>query len=354
MRVDRRTLLLLALGSGCSRPDPLRRAAGYLWKRQQADGGWHSETYGLLRSGQSLTGFVLNALLDAGEDPRSARVRRALDFLERHADGEGGVGRLDPVSLDYPNYATALAARALVRCGRSAGAMLGYLRRQQLTESLGWKPGDAAYGAWGVGGERRYAPYPGHVDLSMTRHVLEALAVSGAGPEDPAMRRARAFVERCQNRDGGFYFSTVVLDANKAGESGAGFRSYGTATADGLLSLLALGEAKTAPRVEAAWGWLREHHVTSGAPGFTGEAHQRWTAGLRFYYAAASAEAFLAMSAGAGVAGPLLRTQRGDGSWANPEPLVKEDDPLIATGFAVRALRAERSIAAVAKDLRPA
>jgi hypothetical protein len=32
--------------------------------------------------------------------------------------------------------------------------------------------------------------------------------------------------------------------------------------------------------------------------------------------------------------------QREDGSWANPEKLVKEDDPLIATAFAVRALTA--------------
>jgi hypothetical protein len=34
--------------------------------------------------------------------------------------------------------------------------------------------------------------------------------------------------------------------------------------------------------------------------------------------------------------------QRGDGSWANPENLVKEDDPLIATAFALRALLVEQ------------
>jgi hypothetical protein len=34
----------------------------------------------------------------------------------------------------------------------------------------------------------------------------------------------------------------------------------------------------------------------------------------------------------------LISRQRSDGSWSNPEPLVKEDDPLIATGFAMRAL----------------
>ena len=34
----------------------------------------------------------------------------------------------------------------------------------------------------------------------------------------------------------------------------------------------------------------------------------------------------------------LERTQRRDGYWVNAENLVKEDDPLIATPFAVRAL----------------
>jgi hypothetical protein len=38
------------------------------------------------------------------------------------------------------------------------------------------------------------------------------------------------------------------------------------------------------------------------------------------------------------VADSLKRSQRRDGSWVNPENLVKEDDPLIATAFAVRAL----------------
>jgi hypothetical protein len=41
---------------------------------------------------------------------------------------------------------------------------------------------------------------------------------------------------------------------------------------------------------------------------------------------------------GPSVTDALKRTQRADGSWANPEKLVKEDDPLIATAFAVRAL----------------
>jgi hypothetical protein len=61
---------------------------------------------------------------------------------------------------------------------------------------------------------------------------------------------------------------------------------------------------------------------------------------LAFYYAAASTQAFHALRAtfGGSVIGELYRTQRADGSWSNPENLVKEDDPLIATPFAIRAL----------------
>jgi hypothetical protein len=75
-------------------------------------------------------------------------------------------------------------------------------------------------------------------------------------------------------------------------------------------------------------------------PGFVGEAYQRWPQGLAFYYSAASTRAFesLHVDAGTGVADALRRTQRGNGSWVNPENLVKEDDPLIATPFGIRGL----------------
>jgi hypothetical protein len=155
-------------------------------------------------------------------------------------------------------------------------------------------------------------------------------------------------VERCQNfeptgraaADGGFFFSTTEADTNKAGQEGDRFRSYGTTTADGILALLATGHPAADPRVIAARQWLTGHHRDMAVPGFAGEAYQRWPKGLAFYYSSASAQAFRALGydAGHAVADGLRRTQRRDGSWVNPENLVKEDDPLIATPFAVRAL----------------
>jgi hypothetical protein len=355
------TLLLSQAGCIRSRKPALARAAEYLWSQQAGDGGWHSHTYGLLRSGQSLTPFVLEGLLQIPENIcalPAAKVDRAIAFLRSNTRQDGALGVVDPGIPDYPNYSTALAASALCRARRAgwqeqSQAMVRYLRGQQFTEQNGWRPEDAAYGAWGMGGGRRTPPDTGHVDLSMTRHVIEALRAAGVPGSDAVFERARVYVERCQNfdplrgdsADGGFFFTTTEFDTNKAGHNGQRFRSYGTTTADGILALAATGHEPGEPRVVAARQWLTRRltgHRETDVPGFVGDAYQRWPRGLAFYYSSASAQALriLRLDAAGSVMESLNRTQRADGSWANPENLVKEDDPLIATPFAIRALAA--------------
>src|SRR2546422_11529957 len=111
----RRLLILLAAiaQAACHRiePSPLARAADYLWAQQGDDGGWHSRTYGLLRSGQSLTPFVLEAVLHVSAPP--TRVDRAIAFIRANVRG-GALGLADSIP-DYPNYATALAVSALCK-----------------------------------------------------------------------------------------------------------------------------------------------------------------------------------------------------------------------------------------------
>jgi hypothetical protein len=350
--------LLLLAQLGCQRTErrPLARAAEYLWSQQADDGGWHSHTYGLLRSGQSLTPFVLEALLEIPEDVHpvpQAKVDRALAFIRNNTQPDGALGMADPGIPDYPNYSTALAVSALCRARRpgwetKVRSMVAYLRTQQFTEQNGWHSADPAYGAWGMGGGRRTPPDTGHVDLSMTRYVLEALRAAGVPATDRIFEQALVFVSRCQNfdpdrpqdTDGGFFFSTTEFDTNKAGHDGKRFRSYGTTTADGIIAMLAAGRPSDDARISAAQRWLVAHHRNIEVPGFTGATYQRWPRGLSFYYSAASTQAFrsLHVETGSGIADGLKRTQRPDGSWANTENLVKEDDPLIATGFAVRAL----------------
>ena len=149
-------ILLVLAEAACSparqRP-PLARAAEYLWVQQAADGGWHSHTYGLLRSGQSLTPFVLQALLEVPEDNYSlpgTRVDQAIAFIQRNTRSDGALGMTDPTIPDYPNYATALAISALCKARRPGWEqqiqpMVEYLRTQQFTEQNGWRREDPAY-----------------------------------------------------------------------------------------------------------------------------------------------------------------------------------------------------------------
>jgi len=322
----KRRLFLSAIVGGSART----RGVAYLSKRQNQDGGWTSNTYGLLRSGQSLTPFVLNALLDAGVPKSDPRLTKALAFLLPHLTEEG----------DYPCYANALALRAVVRLQGQhhpeVPRLIAWLRTQQMSPQNGWAEPDPAFGAWGIGGQPRRAPNSGHVDLSMTRHVLEALSEAGVPPTDEAMRNALVFVRRCRNPDGGFFFSTVETGANKAGEDSTGYLAYGTTTADGLLCLYSTGAPDTAPSL----AWLRQNDHPALPPGFVSAARQRYAEGLRYYYADAAVRAFRAAGLRRAVpfAAMLEKAQRPDGSWSNPEVLVKEDDPLIATAFAISAL----------------
>ena len=145
------------------------------------------------------------------------------------------------------------------------------------------------------------------------------------------MTRARVFLERSQNHDGGFFFSPVTPALNKAGRSAEGFVSYGTTTADGVLALRASGVPDSDDRMARGIAWLDRNHQSDRVPGFdeAGSPQASWSAGLRFYYAAAIARVR-----------PQLRIrlpdQADDGSFRNASGRVKEDDPLIATTFAVQ------------------
>jgi hypothetical protein len=340
VRVDRRAFLLTAAAAACSwkrERGSLARAAQYLWAQQAADGGFHSTTYGLLRSGQSLTPFVLGALLrvsDATAPAPAGAVDRAMAFIRRHTSADGAVGVTG--DADYPNYATALAVDTLVAAQRPSfkaeiAPMVAHLRAQQFSEANGWTAAHTAYGGWGMGGAIRRPPDAGHVDLSMTRFVLEALRASGVDGSDPAMTRARVFLERSQNPDGGFFFSSVMPALNKAGQTAEGFVSYGTATADGVLALRATGVSDSDDRIATGITWLDKHHQSDQVPGFNdGESPQvSWRTGLRFYYAAAIARVRPQQRV-------RLPEQADDGSFHNANGRVKEDDPLIATTFAIQ------------------
>jgi hypothetical protein len=362
-------LALSILACACGERDGVRpasrvdvtmaAAARYLWSQQGDDGGWHSTTYGLLGTGQALTPFVLDALLDvpAQVHPRDPlRVRKALAFLEAHLDEDGALGRAHEEIEDYPNYATALARVVLHRQGAPAGLLERTgrcLLRQQLAEAHGWTPDHPAYGAWGMGGDPRMPPHTGTLDISMTRYVIEGLAPGRLAGRDEAFERVQRFLGRLQNPGGDFIFTSVRMQANKAGPApgGTGYAGYGSTTADGILSLRAAGVPASDNRIRRACDWLVAHHRTDRVPGFPPDQEDEWALSMVFYYRAAAARALAWLEvryAPAGrnwrgrLAAALAKEQARDGSFRNRGTLMKEDDPLIATSLAIKALAVMR------------
>ena len=379
-------LILLALGPLADRGQPaasdaeevLSRACHWLWSRQGEDGGWHSDEYGLLKSGQAYTPFILHSLLSVPEDvhPRPAKaVERALGFLRAKANDDGAVGLADPDFLEYPNYATAYALRCLVRAGQGRDKdlrerMTAYLLSQQYGPSSGFDAGTLVYGGWGFGGKRSPAS-PGHMDLAHTRRVLQALREAGVQNLE-VYERAQAFLRLLQRHpqderrqpsttpgapakggkgpyDGGFYFSPVVLAANKGrGEPGregevSAFRSYATATCDGLLALRAAGVRSDDERVSRACRWLVRHPRWDTPEGIPADHPEPWGDALHFYHLAVRSEAYAEMGRPGDwrerIVEILAPLQRPDGSFVNTQShLMKEDDPLLATTLAVIAL----------------
>jgi hypothetical protein len=357
----------------------LARALNFLVSHQSTDGAWRSDTYGTFKDGSALTPLALVALQDAGPVAETADARsRAAAYLAGLVRPDGTIDG-GPAGLDYPLYTAASSVVALSGPGtdKYKGARyswLAYLTERQLDEKLGWQPADKEYGGWGYCRGLPRKPTPGVIalpliesNLSATVAALEGVC-SAARLRQPILDMALVFVRRCQNwpadgaardehfDDGGFFFIYDDPVRNKAGVAGTDrqgrqrFASYGSTTADGLRALLLCGVPPTDERVIAARRWLEAHFAAGVHPGAYVERHVPNRMGVYFYYCRSLSAAFRQLGLArvsirhggvdwaAELADDLLKRQRDDGSWLNPIQAQREDEPLVATAFAVQAL----------------
>ena len=358
--------------------EALGKAQEYLWNQQHNDGSWRSEQYAVMRSGQALTPFVLHTLIQDIDIRDVEKTQLAVNFILDHLDKNGAIGKSDPDILEYPVYSTAYAVMALHRARRMYDLANGtskqlemqlFLIDAQLKKANGFTQEMPAYGGWGFDKPQDLGE-PGHMDLAHSRRALQALfdakQKSLFVEEADILASARRFLAVVQKRpetlnvqpvpegverpneipfDGGFYFSPVVLQANKGrfDEDGNYWRSYATATCDGILALLAAGVPKDDERVIAAMKWLREHTNLDYPQGIPNDYPEPWGDALKYYHFAVRAEVYDALDFPDGekqaLAEKMASLQRPDGSFVNAEsPLMKEDEPLLATALAVVAL----------------
>ncbi len=349
------------------------KGADALWKLQAEDGGWHSVTYGHLKPGVATTAFVLETLATIDKDRHAADFERAEKFLIAAQGKDGGLGT-GGEWLELPTYSTALGIMAFAKLKpegweKTVEPWVKYLKAAQHSEDNGCKPEDPAYGGWApegifVKGRGR------NVNISATRYALNALAKSDARD---SRRRARDFIRACQNyaesdanADGGFFFSPGTADLNKAGKTSdeKKFKSYGSATADGVLAMRSLGELGGLPAIPGrgspgheAWEqvhafnrarksaekWLLSNATAEVCPGFDEKDKGGWANGLTHYFRAQFSDVLIGIpdanqQLATRFAQVTLAAPLPDGLWKNKSILMKEDDPLIATPLALKTL----------------
>ena len=344
-----------------AKPNPevlaaIESAFEYLISKQSPkDGGWHSECYGPLRQGAASSGLViysLSHLPDPLLQKRKQEITRAAEFVRRRILKNGSVANHDG-SLDYPVYCTAMLLTAHLKMDlgileADTQRMLNYLLMSQCLQRRGFENGNVNIGGWDILGLNGpvHGKTPG-ANVSVTFYVTEAL--KGYSKQDrrveDSLKNANQWCLSLQNaEEGGFYFSAIRKSPlNKAGTTYTGTpRSYGSATQDGIGILLNTGMESKNFRLQNSIEWMNKNPQLT-VPGFeNGHKESAWAKALQYYYLAAYSRN-ISMSRDAAsrknkIIKLLLRAQEKDGSWKNALPNMREDDPLIATSFALIAL----------------
>lgn len=328
--------------------------------QQGPDQLWHSETYGNLKGGAAVTTLTLYALAHVEPkkiEPHRAALQAACVALASQIDRRGLVA--NPDAPDYPTYASAMLLIAVDRLNLNLSAerqtrLREYLIESQIDQAEGYLPEAPDFGGWDLEGSLHGRRRSTGTNISVGAFVAEALSIRPDANSLAALELYRTWLAKCQNLpgDGGFFFHAErTLDGNKAGWVGEGEsldrrqpRSYGSATADGLRGLVASGIEPSSKPVVAALAWLQMQTEFDRVPGFEGSTDTTWSEGLLFYYWFSIAKSIDILPAemrttwSAKLRGEILKRQSADGSWSNPNSRMREDDPLIATAFAIMAL----------------
>ena len=325
-----------------------QRGVNYLRTHQHEDGSWSSSKV------LGFTALATTALIENGLSPDDPAVVKAIDYLLKHEQKNGGI--YHPETL-HRNYETSIILMALVEANRNDKYKKQIANAQKFLKDLQWDEGeglseeDPGYGGAGYGKHSR-------PDLSNTQFLLEALYKSGLSADDPAYQKAITFVSRCQNldskynntpfasriNDGGFYYTSAAGGTSQAGKTASGgLRSYGSMTYAGLKSFIYAGFSKDDPRVLAAMQWIQQHYTFDENPGLGKQ-------GMFYYYHVVaktlSALGIEKVETAQGqlqdwrrdLAMTLEDQQREDGSWVNEADRWYESDPVLVTSYALLAL----------------
>lgn len=354
--------------------ETLERAIDWLVAQQSESGAFKSKHYGAMKQGAATTSLALYSLSMTQSDfteTQRAAIDKAFEFLLQGTKARGRVANPDG-SLDHPVYSTAMLLVAAKKFQYDLDAKLvatlhDFLVRSQCIEGRGFKPGNPNYGGWDVIGPDVMPEKTSGTNVSVTRFVLQAFKCWEA---DPKMEAAKAVAKRVsesqqkakdwlkrlqqQSADGGFYFTAQPGSAlNKATNKQGQVVAYATATCDGCLAMHSISDSdRIGEGFAKAELWIKNNATPEKVFGFEegDESGAGWSKALHFYHLQALAKvASTVVGPGdwvekmqANISQRLANAQKDDGRFENGSSLMRENDPLIATAFAIIALSSNR------------
>lgn len=333
-----------------SQAGAISRGLEWLASVQKPNGSWSNEAF------PALTALPLRAFIKAGQKGHEDIIKRAETFILAHVQPDGGIYKksLIPGKGGLSTFNTALCMTALHELGRPEHVRIiqnarTFMAASQLT-------GEENAGGFGYSGPGWFSS----ADMMNTSYAIEAMklteSVEDLRPEGEARvdvnwESTVKFIESLQNRDGtgddtgGMFYKPGKSAAGKRKDKDGRviFKSYGTMTYLGLLSMTYAELGRDDHRVKSALDWAANHWTLEENPGLGKQ-------GMFFFYhvltralSAAAVDPF-SQSGKASVnwkrevAAKLTGLQRADGSWVNENGRYWESDPVLVTAYCLLAL----------------
>lgn len=330
----------------------------YLVRQQDAgSGGWKDPGGSPDVATTALAVAVLARAPSPLHDTHNDQIKKGVEYLLRNQQADGSI--VDAAKEPkMPNYKTSLAVMAL--CAVDKGKHSDAIGKgRAFLEGTQYNDGTTRDGGWGYD-DKKNAP---RADLSNSSMTIEALRAAGVPEDSEVFRRAVQFLQRVQNRsesndqktagdDGGFFYTPEESKAGaEPGPNGKTvYKSYGSMTYAGLMSMIHAYVRKDDPRVLSATNWIKGHWTLSENPGLRSDQPGSGQNGLYYYYHTfakaldALGEKSITTTDGTvhawanELVDALAERQKADGSWVNEADRWWEGYPPIVTAFALEAL----------------
>ena len=346
---------------------------GWLLKNMDDKETWSAQN-GAFRT--AMTGLALKGLLQHPDFTSESKIiKKAFKVLLEYQQADGGI--YNPKE-GRANYCTSIAVCALAEAGdpqykEAMAKAVKFLRGIQITVNSETrdpkKKGEIINEGHPYVGGVSYGAKHGRPDLNNLGWWMEAMNAAGVEAKDPAMQRALAFVNRCQNRsesndlalakngpdDGGFIYAPakrdITVGESKAGIAvgGKGLRSYGSISYTAWKSMLYAGVSKDDPRIKSLYTWLRQYWTLEQNPNMPKARSQQ---GMYFYYVVLARalrgwkidevpdidSSKPAHNWRHELIDTLAKRINKDGSWNNKADRWMEGDPTLVTAYEIIAL----------------